>query len=255
MTSPYSIYIPIGVTYKDYKAEYFAAYIDSGSGCCVSKPQCFPEKYHQDLPIIRGRDISNQLIEIKRGIENPIILLGQYLIKCPPFYFHTTGCDILLGNNFLQLFHKITFDTLTSQILFKTPCHHLITVKRLKTAYAKPFPINFITRTAQCGDIGYKEKPIFSKGNPLIKFQLQLKTLDMDIEGIKNRLKQCFTENPLEFWNKNQIMAKLEMIDKHKVIREKPMRYNPEDKKEFNQQINELLKLEIYYQVGLKLKD
>ena len=45
------------------------------------------------------------------------------------------------------------------------------------------------------------------------------------------------------------------MIDKHKVIREKPMRYNPEDKKEFNQKINELLKLEIYYQVGLKLKD
>ena len=50
MTSPYSIYIPIGITYKDFKAEYFAAYIDSGSGSCLCKPDCFPQQYHQDLP-------------------------------------------------------------------------------------------------------------------------------------------------------------------------------------------------------------
>ena len=31
MTSPYSIYILIGLTYPDYKAEKFATYIDSES--------------------------------------------------------------------------------------------------------------------------------------------------------------------------------------------------------------------------------
>lgn len=245
MTSPYSIYIPIGITYKDYKAEYFAAYIDSGSGSCLCKPDCFPNKYHQELPIIKGRDISNNLIEINKGIAKPIILLGQYLIKCPPFYFYNTGTDVLIGNNFLQLFQKVTFDTISSQIIFKTPCHHLITVKRLKHAYAKDFPITFIPRTAQRGDIGYKEKPIFPKGTPLIKYQIQFRKLDTELENIKARLKQCFSDNPLQFWDKNKIMAKIEMKDTNKIIRVKPMRYNPEDKEEFNKQINELLKLKL----------
>ena len=53
MTSPFSIYILIGLTYPDYKVEPFAAYIDSGSGICLSKPACFPEEYHTDLPAYR----------------------------------------------------------------------------------------------------------------------------------------------------------------------------------------------------------
>ena len=158
MTSPYSTYIPIGVTYKEYKAEHFTAYIDSGSGSCLCKKDCFPKEYHKDLIPIKGKDISNNIIEISAGIEKPIILLGSFLIKCPSFYFHKTGTDILLANNFLQLFHKVIFDTLNSQIIFKTPCYHLISVKRLKNAYSKPLPIHFKPRTAQRGDIGYTTK-------------------------------------------------------------------------------------------------
>ena len=41
MTSPYSIYILIGLTYLDYKAKNFAASIDSGSGLCLAKEDCF----------------------------------------------------------------------------------------------------------------------------------------------------------------------------------------------------------------------
>ena len=59
MTSPFSIYILIGITYLDYKAEPFAAYIDSGFGLCLSKPNCFPTEYHTDLPAIQGKYISN----------------------------------------------------------------------------------------------------------------------------------------------------------------------------------------------------
>lgn len=46
----------------------------------------------------------------------------------------------------------------------------------------------------------------------------------VDIEHIKNEIKQCYSENPLQFWEKNQITAKLEMKDKYKEIRIKPMR-------------------------------
>lgn len=119
----------------------------------------------------------------------------------------------------------------------------MITIKRLKHAHAKDFPVNFIPCTAQHGDIGYKEKPIFSKGRPLVKYQIQFRKLDTEIENIKIRLKQCFSENSLQFWDINKIMEKLEMKDKNKIIRVRPMRYNLEDKEEFNKQINKLLKL------------
>ncbi|KAJ9546329.1 hypothetical protein OSB04_018872 [Centaurea solstitialis] len=96
--------------------------------------------------------------------------------------------------------------------------------------------------------------PIFSKGIPLLTYQsnenvldyqVNLRRLDLDIEDIKQRLKQCYTENPLQFWDKNQITAKLEMKDKEKEIRVKPMRYNPEDQKEFMIQTKELLDLKL----------
>ena len=60
MTSSFSIYILIGLTYFDYNVEPFAAYIDSGSSLCLSKPDFFPLKYHENLPPIQGKDISNE---------------------------------------------------------------------------------------------------------------------------------------------------------------------------------------------------
>ena len=107
MTSPFSIYILIGVTYPDYKAEPFAAYINFGSGLCLAKSDCFTPKYHEILPDIQGKDISNQDIILRKGIKTPKILIDRYVIKLSSLYFHTTGCDILLGNNFLQLFKTI----------------------------------------------------------------------------------------------------------------------------------------------------
>ena len=101
MTSPFSIYILIGLTYLDYKGEPFAAYIDSSFGLCLSKSDCFPHEYHTDLPAIHEKDISNQNIILTKGIKNPRILIDKYIVKLPLLYFHNTGCDILLGNNFL----------------------------------------------------------------------------------------------------------------------------------------------------------
>ena len=83
MTSPFSIYILIGVTYLDYKAEPFAAYIDSGSSLCLAKSDCFPPKYHETLPDIQGKDISNQDIILRKGIKTPKNLIDRYIIKLP----------------------------------------------------------------------------------------------------------------------------------------------------------------------------
>ena len=90
MTSPFSIYILIGLTYLDYKAEPFADYIDSGSGLCLPKPDCFPQEYHENLPSIHGKDISNNDIILQKGINNPKIVIDKYIVKLPFIYFHTT---------------------------------------------------------------------------------------------------------------------------------------------------------------------
>ena len=124
MTSPFSIYILIGITYLDYKTEPFAAYIDSESGLCLSKADCFLAKYHTDLPAIQGKDISNQNIIISKGIKQPRILTDKYIVKLPFLYFHNTGCDILLGNNFLKLFQIIVQNNSSYYLHFKTPCNH-----------------------------------------------------------------------------------------------------------------------------------
>ena len=151
MTSPFSIYILIGLTYPDYKAEPFAAYVDSGSGICLSKSACFPEEYHTDLPAIQGKDISNQNITLTKGIKHPRILISKYIVKLPLLYFHNTGCDILLGNNFLQLFKIIIQNNISYSLRLKTPCNHWIITPRLKHAYSRKFPIPFIPRS-QRGD-------------------------------------------------------------------------------------------------------
>ena len=56
MTSPFSIYIFIGMLYDQYKIEYFVVYIDSGSGICTTKPGVFPKEAKETLPVITGRN-------------------------------------------------------------------------------------------------------------------------------------------------------------------------------------------------------
>ena len=102
MTSPYSIYILGGLTYPDYKAENFAAYIDSGLGLCFAKEDCFPKQYHENLPSERGKDISNDTITLQRGKKTPKIIIDKNIFKLPSLYFNITRCDIILRNNFLQ---------------------------------------------------------------------------------------------------------------------------------------------------------
>ena len=174
MTSPFSIYILIGITYTDYKADSFAAYINSGSGLCLSKSNCFPVEYHTDLPAIQGKDISNQNIILSKGIKQPRILIDKYIVKLHFLYFHNTGCDILLGNNFLQLFQIIIQNNTAYYLCFKTPCNHWITTPRLKRAYAHKLPITFIPRS-QRGDYPIPlplQKTDFAQ--PLLKLETRL---------------------------------------------------------------------------------
>ena len=179
MTSPFSIY-------PDYKAEPFAAYIDSGSCLCLSKSACFPDEYHTDLPAIQG-------------IKHPRILIDKYIVKLPILYFHNTGCDILLGNNFLQLFKIIIQNNISYHLRLITPCNHWITTPRLKRAYACKLPIPFIPRI-QCGDYPIPlPLPKTDFSTPLLKLESRLlKSLDF-CSQIKLKLESLYVENPYNF--------------------------------------------------------
>ncbi|KAL0391148.1 UNVERIFIED_CONTAM: putative enzymatic polyprotein [Sesamum calycinum] len=56
--------------------EYFAAYIDSGSGICTAKPGVFPEEARETLPVIAGRDFSQKILILNTGIREAKIMIG-----------------------------------------------------------------------------------------------------------------------------------------------------------------------------------
>ncbi|KAL0383383.1 UNVERIFIED_CONTAM: movement protein [Sesamum calycinum] len=58
------------------KTEYFAAYIDSGSGICTAKPGVFPKEAKETLPVIAGRDFSQKILILNTGIREAKIMIG-----------------------------------------------------------------------------------------------------------------------------------------------------------------------------------
>ena len=245
MTSPYSIYILVGLTYPNYKAENFATYIDSRLGLCFAKEDCFPRQYHENLPSVRGKDISNDTITLQRGRKNPKIIIDKYIVKLPSLYFHITGCDIILGNIFLQQFQLIIQNNLYHFLQFKTPCNHWITTPRLKRVFARKIPIPF-TPHSQRGDLlPHTKSNRKDFDQPLLVFEtLLLHKLDL-CANIRQKLESLYVDNPLQFWDTNKIYATLELKDPNKIIRIRPMRHNELDLKEFQQQIKELLDLKL----------
>ena len=123
--------------YNQYKTEYFAAYIDSGSGICTAKPRVFQRKQGGNLTrFIAGRDFSQKILILNKGIREAKIMIGGafgspwFRVKTPPIYFHDTGADILLGNNFIQTFARYMQDNQRNLLIFTTNCGSEIQVLR-----------------------------------------------------------------------------------------------------------------------------
>ncbi|KAL0318221.1 UNVERIFIED_CONTAM: movement protein [Sesamum calycinum] len=58
------------------REEYFAAYIDSGSGIYTAKPGVFPKEARETLPVIAGRDFSQKILILNTGIREAKIMIG-----------------------------------------------------------------------------------------------------------------------------------------------------------------------------------
>ncbi|KAL0405992.1 UNVERIFIED_CONTAM: movement protein [Sesamum latifolium] len=63
----------------------------------------FPKEAMETLPVIAGRNFSQKILILNKGIREAKIMIGGafgtpwFRVKTPPIYFHDTGADILLG--------------------------------------------------------------------------------------------------------------------------------------------------------------
>ncbi|KAL0345538.1 UNVERIFIED_CONTAM: Enzymatic polyprotein [Sesamum radiatum] len=61
---------------EDHKPWGRKAYIDSGSGICTAKPGVFPKEAIETLPVIAGRDFSQKILILNKGIREAKIMIG-----------------------------------------------------------------------------------------------------------------------------------------------------------------------------------
>ncbi|KAK4382865.1 putative enzymatic polyprotein [Sesamum angolense] len=234
--------------------EYFAAYIDSGSGICTAKPGVFPKEARETLPVIAGRDFSQKILILNTGIREAKIMIGG-----------------AFGTPWFR-------DNQRNLLIFTTNCGREIQVLRREKAFNRIMPIHFRSKR---GDVDAKlthpkmqDKRKFGKA--LLSFRQQglidsesfyeeseeeiknlkeamqeLKTMDiseesqLSLENVKRLIQRNFSENPLAWWDRNKIEATLKIKEecKYEYVRYKPIQMNMEDKKDMQMIIKEHINL------------
>ncbi|KAL0318718.1 UNVERIFIED_CONTAM: putative enzymatic polyprotein [Sesamum angustifolium] len=218
MTSPFSIYISVGMLYDQYKTEYFAAYIDSGSGICTAKPGVFPKEARETLPVIAGRDFSQKILILNTGIREAKIMIGEHLEH--PGLSKRGDVDAKLTQPKMQDRRKF------GKVLLSFRQQGLID-----------------------SDSFYKESEVEIQN--LKKVLVELKTMDiseeskLSLENVKRLIQRNFSENPLAWWDRNKIEATLKIKEecKYEYVRYKPIQMNMEDKKDMQMIIKEHINL------------
>ncbi|KAL0354115.1 UNVERIFIED_CONTAM: putative enzymatic polyprotein [Sesamum angustifolium] len=230
----------------------FSAYIDSGSGICTAKP-VFPKEAKETLPVIAGRDFSQKILILNTGIREAKIMIGGafgtpwFRVKTPPIYFHDTGADILLVLRREKAFNRImpiTFRSKRGDVDAKLT-HPKMQDKR---KFGKVL-LSFRQQGLLDSDSFYKESE--EEIENLKEALMELKTLDiseeskLSLENVKRLIQRNFSENPLAWWERNNIEATLKLKEecKYEYVRYKPIQMNIEDKKDMQIIIKEHINL------------
>lgn len=280
MTSPFSIYISVGMLYEKYKVEYFAAYIDSGAGICTTKRGVFLEELEENLNPIAGRDFSKRILLLKKGIKQAEILIGGagqtpwYKVKTTPIYFHDTRADILLGNNFLQMFQKYTQNNIKRRLIFTTVYDHKIIVQRLKGAFNQKMRLKFHSKRGDEGKLCHpKIKDQWRFGEAVLSLRIDRELEDLEIQvfkaflkaslttiyqevkeettvslaDVKRKIARSYNENPLAWWDRNQLKAtlKAKIGKEFEFVRYRPILMNIQDQEDMREIIREHLDLKL----------
>ncbi|KAL0463450.1 UNVERIFIED_CONTAM: putative enzymatic polyprotein [Sesamum latifolium] len=225
-----------------------------GSGICTTKPGVFPKEAMETLPAIAGRDFSQKILILNKGIREAKIMIGGAF-----------GSPWFKDNN-------------RNLLIFTTNYGSEIQVMRRDKAFNRIMPINFHSKR---GDFDAKlthpkmqDKRKFGKA--LLSFRQQgliesdsfyeesekeiinlkealqkIKLLDiseerrLSLENVKRLIQRNFSENPLAWWDRNKIEATLKVKEewKYEYVRYKPIQMNMEDKKDMQTIIKEHINL------------
>ncbi|KAK4402824.1 movement protein [Sesamum angolense] len=218
------------------RKEYFAAYIDSGSGICTAKPGVFPEEARETLPVIAGRDFSQKILIFNTGIREAKILIGGA--------FGTPWFRVLRREKAFNRIMPINFRSKRGDFDAK------LTNPKMqdKRKFGKVL-LSFRQQGLIDSDSLYEESEEEIKN--LREALVELKTMDiseesiLSLENVKRLIQRNFSENPLAWWDMNKIEATLKIKEecKYEYVRYKPIQMNMEDKKDMQIIIKEHINL------------
>ncbi|KAL0342391.1 UNVERIFIED_CONTAM: movement protein [Sesamum calycinum] len=216
--------------------EYFAAYIDSGSGICTAKPGVFPKEARETLPVIAGRDFSQKILILNTGIREAKIMIGGA--------FGTPWFRVLRREKTFNMIMPINFRSKRGDVDAKLT-HPKMQDKR---KFGKVL-LSFRQQGLIDSDSFYGESEEEIKN--LREALEELKILDiseesiLSLENVKRLIQRNFNENPLAWWDRNKIEATLKIKEecKYEYVRYKPIQMNMEDKKDMQILIKEHINL------------
>ncbi|KAL0409529.1 UNVERIFIED_CONTAM: movement protein [Sesamum radiatum] len=218
------------------RKEYFAAYIDSGSGICTAKPGVFPKEAIETLPVIAGRDFSQKILILNKGIREAKIMIGGA--------FGSPWFRVMRREKAFNRIMPINFRSKRGDFDAKLT-HPKMQDKR---KFGKAL-LSFRQQGLIESDSFYEEseKEIIN-----LKEALQeIKSLDiseeskLSLENVKRLIQRNFSENPLAWWDRNKIEATLKVKEecKYEYVRYKPIQMNMEDKRNMQMIIKEHINL------------
>ncbi|KAK4385998.1 movement protein [Sesamum angolense] len=212
------------------------AYIDSGSGICTAKPGVFPKEARETLPVIAGRDFSQKILILNTGIREAKIMIGGA--------FGTPWFRVLRREKAFNRIMPINFRSNRGDVDAKLT-HPKMQDKR---KFGKVL-LSFRQQGLIDSDSFYEESEEEIKN--LKEAMQELKTMDiseesqLSLENVKRLIQRNFSENPLEWWDRNKIEATLKIKEecKYEYVRYKPIQMNMEDKKDMQMIIKEHINL------------
>ncbi|KAL0345668.1 UNVERIFIED_CONTAM: putative enzymatic polyprotein [Sesamum radiatum] len=207
-----------------------------GSGICTAKPGVFPKEAMETLPVIAGRDFSQKILILNKGIrEAKIMIRGAF--GSP--WFRVMRRD--------KAFNRIMPINIRSK---HGDFDAKLTYPKMqdKRNFGKAL-LSFRQQGLIESDSFYEEseKEIIN-----LKEALQeIKSLDiseeskLSLENVKRLIQRNFSENPLAWWDRNKIEATLKVKEecKYEYVRYKPIQMNMEDKKDMQMIIKEHINL------------
>nr|XP_043633121.1 uncharacterized protein LOC122604299 [Erigeron canadensis] len=216
--------------------------MEPGASLCLASKHVIPESLWENTPKDIKVTIANQeSIKIDKVCRNLVVYLSGEPFPIPTNYQQESGMDLLLGNNFCQLYGPFT------QWLDRISFHlnqEMILIKKVTKALqvGKPEFLESMKKNTKV-----KEIPGTNIAQEIIKIDEKCFLLDIQkYHMIENLLEKVCSENPIDpEKSKNWMKASIKLIYPKTIIRVKPMKYSPRDREELSKQIKEFVDLKL----------